>query len=288
MAITVRSSSISSRKGAANPAFAEAKDCCAGGGGGDCSLVVECIGAIDCVYGGGFGGRTKPSATRVCDRMCSCEASCRTCSVNHWPASGARGSPALEPSESVEPQKPSYRPQALPSARCEVQPSLSPGVFSQKYASTKSGRAVSAVGHNPRPAPRILHQLEQSSRMSSTPLRPVSITKWGAVTPEARSAGEAESSLGGMRNRAADSWPRSRCSRGACCARQAQPPVVRTCPPEQANQANHHVPHQGRARPKTRTIVWQGVGLDDQSHRNLRVALEDGAHGVDVLARILG
>ena len=107
--------------------------------------------------------------------------------MNHWPASGARGSPALEPSESAEPQKPSYRPQALPSARCEVQPSLSPGVFSQKYASTKSGRAVSAVGHNPRPAPRMLHQLEQSCRMSSTPLRPVSITKWGSVTPDARS-----------------------------------------------------------------------------------------------------
>ena len=41
-------------------------------------------------------------------------------------------------------------------------------------------RTVSVVGRWPIPAPRMLHQLEQESRMSACPLRPVSMTKRGS------------------------------------------------------------------------------------------------------------
>jgi hypothetical protein len=61
-----------------------------------------------------------------------------------------------------------------------VQPSDSPGVFSQYSASTSDGSCVLCVGNAPAPAPRALHQLAQSARMLSTPLRPVSISQCGS------------------------------------------------------------------------------------------------------------
>mmetsp|Transcript_30435 Transcript_30435/g.41668 ORF Transcript_30435/g.41668 Transcript_30435/m.41668 type:complete len:99 (-) Transcript_30435:434-730(-) len=80
---------------------------------------------------------------------------------------------------STEPQNESYLGHVDPSGSNCVHPSDSPGVFNQKYASTSAGAAVAAVGSMPIPAPRALHQFAQLLRIFPTPLRPVSITKYG-------------------------------------------------------------------------------------------------------------
>ena len=104
-----------------------------------------------------------------------------SCGRNQSPASGALGSPGMEPIESIDAQLRSNRGQYEPSGRRSVQPSLSPGVFSQKYASMREGRSVVAVGVRPRPAPLMLHQFAHDCRRTwSTPLRPVSMMNLGA------------------------------------------------------------------------------------------------------------
>jgi hypothetical protein len=80
---------------------------------------------------------------------------------------------------SADAQNVSKRGHARPLGSSCVQPSDSPGVFSQKYASINDGYAVAAVGGTPMPAPRMLHQFAHWLLMFSTPLRPVSMTKCG-------------------------------------------------------------------------------------------------------------
>jgi len=92
---------------------------------------------------------------------------------------GERGSPLREPSESYDPQKESYLGHWVPSGSICVQPSDSPGVFSQRYASIREESDVVVVGLWPTPAFLMLHQLAQSWRMSVTPLRPVSMIMCG-------------------------------------------------------------------------------------------------------------
>ena len=104
-------------------------------------------------------------------------ASICTPKLYHIPATGTLGSPPLFPRLSLEPQKESNLAQVVPSGSCCVQPSLSPGVLSQKYASMREGKSVEDVGKRPTPEFLILHQLAQSERIPSTPLRPVSMIK---------------------------------------------------------------------------------------------------------------
>ena len=92
------------------------------------------------------------------------------------PASGARGSSSLDPILVILAQSASNRGHVVPSGSEAVQPSDSPGVLIQKYASTTSGRAVLAVGGSPRKAERRLHHaLQSDDRASSLPFRAVSI-----------------------------------------------------------------------------------------------------------------
>ena len=82
--IAVRSSGNStSRAVAAAPAPPVAGIDGRGSGGGGGGGAPKMAAGVDCrahCDGGGLGGRTKPSTSRVCDLMCSCEASCIACS----------------------------------------------------------------------------------------------------------------------------------------------------------------------------------------------------------------
>mmetsp|Transcript_68444 Transcript_68444/g.152780 ORF Transcript_68444/g.152780 Transcript_68444/m.152780 type:complete len:216 (+) Transcript_68444:542-1189(+) len=120
-----------------------------------------------------------------------CAASCFMCAPNHFPASGAKASPLLEPSESSRPHIGLVTLQlpAAPEPGRGLQPSDSPGGLIQRYASIMSN-PVAWVGCLPNPALRILHVDSQLLLPSDPPLRPVSMTKCGSkpgiATPSIR------------------------------------------------------------------------------------------------------
>mmetsp|Transcript_39765 Transcript_39765/g.65920 ORF Transcript_39765/g.65920 Transcript_39765/m.65920 type:complete len:215 (-) Transcript_39765:1143-1787(-) len=117
--------------------------------------------------GGGLGGCVRPkygsSAPGSSSRSSPLDTMLRKWAVNHTPALGALSSVIRPPNDSFEAHSISNFAHRPPEGSSSVHPSDSPGVLSQKNASTAS-LCVLMLATCPSPAPLTLHQLWQSVR----------------------------------------------------------------------------------------------------------------------------